>query len=103
MAESWSIIIETVDETVVFRPDIPGAQAGQPLGANSGDLVTWNNRTDEAHWPVATDPKGEYLTEDVPAGEVSDPIYKIDKTVKYKCKHHEEEKGSIVVVPSATS
>ena len=97
MAESWSIIIEEVGGKVVFRPDLPGAQAGQPLGANNGDNVTWNNRTDEFHHPVATEPAGEFLTDDIPAGEVSSPIFNISKSVTYKCAHHEGEVGSIVV------
>jgi hypothetical protein len=31
---------------VVFLPDVRGAENGDPLRANIGDLVSWTNRTD---------------------------------------------------------
>ena len=102
MAKARSIkIVELEDGTVVFKPDISSAQPGQPLGANAGDIVTWNNRTNQAHWPVAIDPPG-FLTNDIPAGEVSNPIFNIQGPVKYRCQHHPQEQGSIVVPASAT-
>ena len=45
MASSWSISIKQQDGQITFTPDVPGATAGQPLGVNSADNVTWNNRT----------------------------------------------------------
>ncbi len=97
MAQQWGIIIEEVGGKVVFRPDVPGAQAGDPLGADVGDIVTWNNRTNDAHHPVATEPGGLFLTEDIPAGQVSSPMFNIETAgiIKYVCAHHEDEVGSI--------
>ena len=101
MAKRRSIkIVKLADGTVSFQPDVSGAQPGQPLGANAGDNITWNNRTDEAHWPVAIDPPG-FLTNDIPAGEVSEPIFNIEGPVKYRCQHHPFEQGSIMVPASA--
>ena len=56
MASQWSIkIIDLGNGTVTFQPDLPGAKPGQPLGANTGDLVTWNNTTkQDAHASVHT-------------------------------------------------
>jgi hypothetical protein len=64
---------------------------------SQGDLVTWNNRTRKAHWPVAIAPPG-FLTNDIPAGQVSSPITAIQNTVTYRCLHHPQETGAIVVV-----
>jgi plastocyanin len=98
MARQWSIeIVRLSNGTVAFRADIPGAKPGQPLGVTAGDLVTWNNRTKKAHWPVAIAPAG-FLTNDIPAGKVSSPIVTIGNTVTYRCLHHPQETGAIVVV-----
>jgi len=95
-------IVELVDGTAAFQPDVPNAKPGQPLGVNRGDNVTWNNRTNKAHWPVAVDPPG-FLTNDIPAGKVSQPTFSVDHTVKYQCRHHPKEEGFIVVVAHLTS
>lgn len=92
----WSIkIVELPDGTAAFQPDLPNAQPGQPLGAKAKDTVTWNNRTDDEHWPQASD--GTYLTESIPAGDVSSPIFRVAASVAYSCKYHPAEKGSIAV------
>lgn len=93
MAATWSIkIVVLPNGTTAFQPDVPGAQPGQPLGVNSGDLVTWNNTTNVAHLPVMTGP----LCDPIPAGNVSDPIFQA-KTITYVCQYHNNEKGSIVI------
>ena len=98
MTNAWSIkIVELADGTVAFEPDVPGATPGQPLGAKTGDLVTWNNRTNQAHWPVATSAQ-TFLTNDIPAGQVSDPIFQVQSMVTYSCRHHPHEQGVIEVV-----
>ena len=92
-------IVQQANESVAFQPDLPGAQPGQPLGALGGDLITWNNTTNNAHQPEGTNPTS-YLTEQIPAGQVSDPIYKAPAgptTITYACKLHPQEQGSIVV------
>jgi plastocyanin len=103
MPNQWSIkIVKLANQTVAFQPDVPGAQPNQPLGVNVGDNITWNNRTNEAHWPVAIAPGG-FLTNNIPAGEVSDPIFNVQTTVTYRCLHHPQEHGMIVVVTDLIS
>ena len=45
MSQTWSIKIVQVGNGVRFDPDVFGIQPGQPLKAQEGDLVSWNNRT----------------------------------------------------------
>lgn len=103
MASSWSIkIVKLPNGKVAFQPDLPNAQPGQPLGVNKGDFVTWNNETDEDRHPVATSGSPPpYLTEDIPAGEVSDPIFKVSQnagtTITYVLAGDSSVQGSIVV------
>lgn len=103
MANSWNItIIELPNNTVTFRPDLPGAHQGQPLGVNSGDLVTWNNTTNKTLTLVSI-PPGTYLTDPIPAGQVSDPIFMVGASVVYSCTNPTQQQHSIVIVPPATS
>jgi hypothetical protein len=46
MSQTWSIKIMPVGDGVRFDPDVFGIEPGQPLKAQEGDLVSWNNRTD---------------------------------------------------------
>lgn len=100
----WSItIVQVSPSSVAFRPDLPGAQNGQPLGALAGDLITWNNTTNNAHLLQRTNPApggSNFLTNQIPAGQVSDPMYQAPAsgtTVTYACTLHSGESGSIVV------
>jgi hypothetical protein len=103
MAKSWAIkVVKLKNGKVAFQPDVPGAKPGQPLGVNAGDNITWNNRTNQAHWPVAIGSPG-FLTNDIPAGQVSDPIFNVQKSVAYRCLHHPQEQGMIVVVTELVS
>ena len=52
----WSIKITNVGGTPAFVPDLIGAKPGLALVAQVDDLVTWNNTTDQPHWPWPTDP-----------------------------------------------
>ena len=45
MPNSWGIEIGILNGMVAFRPNVPGAQVGQPLGVAQNDLVHWINRT----------------------------------------------------------
>jgi hypothetical protein len=83
MASSWSIIINQRDGQITFTPDIPGAGTGQPLGANSSDNVTWNNRTNHEITLQSTQPEGVFLCDPIPAGNVSNPIFNVKATVGY--------------------
>jgi hypothetical protein len=44
--QSWSIDIVPSGNSVSLNPDIFGTQPGSPLQAQVGDLVSWNNQTD---------------------------------------------------------
>ena len=124
-----SIRIVQLDGTAGFQPDIPGSQPGDPLEVDRGEGVTWNNQTNNAHWPWPVDEQGNllseadairckmYLSDRIPAGQVSTPIYNVDPmfspqpeldpptpppdvpppTIKYVCRLHRQERGSIVV------
>jgi hypothetical protein len=45
MSQVWSIKIVSAGGTVRFDPDVFGIDPGQPLKAQEGDLVSWNNQT----------------------------------------------------------
>jgi hypothetical protein len=47
--QSWSINIEPSGDGVSLNPDVYGALPGTPLQAEVGDLVSWNNQTDDDH------------------------------------------------------
>jgi hypothetical protein len=83
MANKWGIIIEEkreekdgkVTTTITFTPDVAGAKVGQPLGASQFDDITWNNRTNQEIKLISIQPPGLFLTEPIPAGKVSNPIF----------------------------
>jgi hypothetical protein len=84
VVNSWSITINQLpDGTFTFTPYVPGAYVGQPLGVSSGDLVTWNNQTNGEIKLQSIQPKDTYLTEPIPAGSVSSPIFQVNATVGY--------------------
>lgn len=73
----WSVKITPVTEDeAAFVPDFPNAKQGDPLQANIGDLVNWNNMTDNVHQPWETDseynPKtSSNLSDTIPPGQPS--------------------------------
>jgi hypothetical protein len=83
MASSWSITIKQQDGQITFTPDVAGATAGQPLGVNSSDNVTWNNRTNQEITLTSIQPEGVFLCDPIPAGDVSNPICNVTNTVGY--------------------
>lgn len=123
----WSIKIVNAKDGAAFQPDLKGYDPGDPLPAQQDDLVTWNNRTKEAHWPWQTDSaycplseewvKGHstlYLSDAIPAGRSSRPSYNAAQpegkppswTIYYYCKLHpdrESERGTmqVKVVPQS--
>jgi hypothetical protein len=102
-----------------FLPSLKDAEPNQPLGVLSGDSIIWRNNTTLAHWPWPTDAQGNMLTEqqakdaevllssvDVPPGDVSDPIFLVNPknnqtTIHYCCRHHPQERSSIVIQPTS--
>jgi hypothetical protein len=83
MTSSWSITIDQHDGQITFTPDFPAAKAGQLLRAHLGDNVTWNNRTNEEVTLRSMQPKGVFLCDPIPAGDVSSPIFNLTETVGY--------------------
>jgi hypothetical protein len=73
-----------------FEPD--------PSGVQGGDTVRWNNETNEDHWIETT--TGVFLTNNIPAGEVSNPGAVADATIAYRCRLHPQETGRIEIVPA---
>jgi hypothetical protein len=103
MASQWSIkIIDLGNGTVTFQPDLPGAQQGQPLGVNAGDIVTWNNTTNNM-LTLQSIPPGTVLTDPIPAGQVSSPGYITADTLTYSCVNPSTQTHQIVVVATVTS
>jgi hypothetical protein len=114
----WSIKIVPVqnpvpDRAAEFVPDINGAKPGDPLKVEVGDLVSWNNTSNnDEHWPwlcadatyqfVDPPPGNFYLTTDKIAPRDSSPYLAVTQpqgtTLYYCCKYHHNEHGRIVVV-----
>lgn len=85
MGSQWSIrILDGPGGTVVFWPWVPGAKAGDPLYAQVNDLVTWNNTTANTVKLVPVDPKGPVITNPIPSGKVSSPIFSVAAALQYR-------------------
>src|SRR3954452_23597270 len=74
----------------VFQPD--------PSGVQVDDTMRWNNETDEEHWLETT--TGDFMTDNIPAGTVSNPGFIAVQNVSYRCRLHPQERGVIAVVPA---
>jgi plastocyanin len=120
--QNWSITITGCPAS--FDPDVYGTEPGQPLEAQLGDLVSWNNQTDEPHQIWLTDENGEpvepaqKLTDEIEQYTPSFPGYVPQVTdirpevpeeeqattktgtIYYYCSIHPEEQGQITVVAS---
>jgi len=98
--QSWSVNIDPTSDPDVsqFTPDVWEGKPGAPLQAQTGDLVSWNNRTPSDHnlqvgaeqFPVS--PK-----KSTTAYQIRD---KAPVTITYTCALHPGEKGTIEVVAS---
>jgi hypothetical protein len=116
--QDWSIKISPASSGsgAVFTPDLLGAQPGDPLQTENQDIISWNNRTGDSHWPWALQSNGQpyasadaakaagaYLSDEIPPWESSTPGYvttapSVGKTtIDYICKLHPTETGSIIV------
>ena len=96
----WSIKIQR--KPAVFTPDIDDTPPAKPLKVVQGDLVSWNNMTQEQHWPVPDDPNlGAFMTQAIEP-DSSSPWYNVispaGTTINYHCRNHPNEKGQIIVV-----
>ncbi len=103
----WSIKIEDKPgkpgQPAVFTPDIDGTPSGDPLKAVQGDIVSWNNTTDQEHWPVPDDPDtyGSFMTDPIKPDSASTAyniISTAGTTISYHCSLHPDEHGKVVVV-----
>jgi hypothetical protein len=126
----WSVKIvpaanPTPSAPAAFQPDLMNSQPGDPLYVQDDDIVTWNNTTDDTHWPWPTDANFKPVAQDPVTKDpvttdlkLSDPIepnmssrpsYNVLKpdggTIYYCCWLHQEERGTIVVsaIPSTTA
>ena len=113
-------IVKLADGRVAFWPDRLDAEPDDPLVILRGESVTWNNRTNDPHWPWPLDGQGQllsaddararnfYLCDAIPAGDVSDPSYDAvpdfappvtteAPTIVYVCRRHRLERGRIIV------
>jgi hypothetical protein len=96
-------IIENQDGSIAFLPDRPNAQPNQPLGVNAKALVTWNNETNRTITlqavPAGSEPK--YITEPIPPGSVSSPIFQVTQSFTYSCVDPPQPQHKIVVSGTA--
>ena len=73
----WSIKIVQTEKGAAFQPDLQGFGPGATLPAQTDDLVSWANLTDETHQPWMTDSNYQPITPDPARGTakyMSDPI-----------------------------
>ena len=100
----WSIKIQGIPP--MFTPDIektPPIPRGTPLKVVQGDLVSWNNMTNQEHWPAPDDPDtyGQFMTGPI-APDSSSTAYNIvspaGTTIAYHCSLHPLLRGKIIVV-----
>jgi hypothetical protein len=100
----WSIKIipnpaAIADKPALLQPDLAAAQPGDPLEAQEGDQVSWNNETGQPYQPWPTDQNGNpqtlgavtpppappappwfpagYLSNMIPANRSSTPAYNV--------------------------
>jgi plastocyanin len=119
----WSIKIEPGNAPDAPAKFVPQLQEGGPQGllARAGDLVSWNNATDEAHQPWPTDanykpltpaqvgPRGgeNYLSDEIPPDHSSRPSWVVtvspvtQNTIYYCCKLHPDMHGVITITPTS--
>jgi hypothetical protein len=121
----WSIKIVPstsgiAGQPVAFVPDLPNASPGDPLNVLSGDLVSWNNTTNDViqPWPTSgpdqnftpqsdqqVGPSGSanYLADPIPANASSRPSWSAvaspvtANTIYYCAKAYPNVRGTIVI------
>ncbi len=115
--QGWSVIIQ--GDPMSFDPDVYGTDPGAPLKAQVGDMVCWNNQTEEPHQIAVADKDGttSFTTELIESRKSSQPGYvaqatdlidvqinietgAVTGTIRYSCVKHDGEVGTIQVVTS---
>src|SRR5687768_14268161 len=99
MSQTWSVMIK--GSPASFDPDVFGTDPGQPLKAQLGDLVCWNNQTTDKHQIAVTDSKGAtiFTTKEIEAFKPSSPGYVPQAenppvtTISYHCTLHKDQDG----------
>lgn len=117
MAQVWSIMING-NVPAKFNPDVFGTGPGEPLKAQLGDLVSWNNQTNDTHQIAVVKADGttiSFTTEKIASFKSSTPGYVTASadvvpgptgTISYHCTLHLDqnkkpiENGKITVVAS---
>lgn len=105
MSQTWSVMINGKDPAT-FDPDVFGTDPGQPLKAEIGDLVSWNNQTSDVHQieVKGSDGTTTFTTKEIAAFKPSSPGYVTQTTdvssgtINYTCSKHAGENGKITVV-----
>src|SRR3954453_1706334 len=86
MANLRSITIVQAGNRAAFQPD--------PAGVQAGDRIHWNNETNNDHEVQVSD---GFVTDNIPAGAVSNPGYLASAGVSYRCLIHPQEQGTIQI------
>ena len=110
--QTWSVMMKGTPAS--FDPDVFGTGAGEPLKAQIGDLVSWNNQTSAKHQIAVTKADGttSFTTKEIEGFKSSSPGYVTQTadvssgTISYHCTLHKDqdgkftENGKITVVTS---
>lgn len=108
MSQTWPVTINGKNPAS-FDPDVFGTNPGEPLKAQMGDLVCWNNQTADQHQIQVRKKDGSaiFTTKMLEKFKSSSPGYCLQKgddentgTIKYYCTQHANESGEITVVTS---
>jgi hypothetical protein len=123
---SWSVHIVADGTGAAYKPTIPGANIGDPVKAQVGDIVTWGNATDNLTrqpWPTvdnsatgdavpdAGNPPGSafYFSGPIAPGGSSRPQWVVPGTlpdgtpalptsvIHYCSKENPSERGKIII------
>jgi hypothetical protein len=106
----FSIIIVSSGGKTDFKPDMPDAEVGQPLGAPQFSVVTWDNETGDSHQIAITEETSidgtrvtvdGYLSSVILPGMSSRENYSVaapeGTSIPYFCNMHSGESGTIFV------
>ncbi|HSY48537.1 MAG TPA: hypothetical protein VLC46_06990 [Thermoanaerobaculia bacterium] len=103
--QNWTITIVSGTSGTSFVPDVFGS-TGSELQAQNGDVISWNNQTNQQHQPYQANssyqPTGPQLCDVVQSFASSTPGYvpntTVGATIYYVCKIHNNERGTIKIV-----
>lgn len=117
---NWSIKIVNAG----FQPNLKDARPGDTLQVNANDNITWNNTTNDKHWPWPVDSNGNpvapqagaalpasgyYFGDEIAPGSVSSPIFNVPAglpsgaAIHYCCRYNPALRGTIIVGPTTTA